>query len=265
MTGAPCFAVGRRRMNRFFIDERDVRAAGQISIKGRDAAHIALSLRLRAGAFIEVVLGGRLYRAQLAQVAPHEVSAFLSQTMGGQEGDSPLPIHLYQALPKGDKFDFVVQKATELGVASIRPVLSERVVIKVKNERIAKRRQRWQRIAEEAAKQSRRFDIPQVLEPVPLFSLPVMSPQDLSLVAWEEGDAALSSFLRGLAGPGAIHILVGPEGGFSQKEIGFLRGQNWRIVSLGERILRTETASIALLAIIQYELGDMGGGRRCLE
>ncbi|HBK85786.1 MAG TPA: 16S rRNA (uracil(1498)-N(3))-methyltransferase [Firmicutes bacterium] len=246
-------------MARFFLDVGELPESGRVAIRGDDAAHIAKVLRLQVGAAIEVVLAGQAYSAQLVDVTPSLVWAEVGEPILRQS-ESCLPIYLYQGLPKGDKLDLVVQKATELGVSSVTPVLSERVVVKLKPDAVAKKVQRWQRIALEAAKQSRRSEIPSVEEPVPLQELPQVPEQHLALVAWEADSTALRPLLQ--AGDyRAVHVLVGPEGGLTQAEVDYLRGRGWQSVSLGPRILRTETAPLALLAVIQYELGDLGGSK----
>ncbi|NLY53704.1 MAG: 16S rRNA (uracil(1498)-N(3))-methyltransferase [Firmicutes bacterium] len=244
-------------MSRFFLEQALL--GRHAVIEGDDAAHIAKVLRLKPGASIEVVAAGRVYLATLTEVSPNRVTAEVGDVLANS-GESDLPIHLYQSLPKGDKLELVIQKATELGVESITPVVTERVVVKLKPDSLAKRLARWQRIALEAAKQSRRGKIPTIGLPISLGELPPVPQSHLALVAWEEDSAPLRVALSG-QDVAAVHLLVGPEGGLTPREVDWLRERGWRSISLGPRILRTETAPLALLAIVQYELGDLGGGK----
>ncbi len=244
-------------MARFFLELRDLPADRRITITGDDASHISRVLRLKPGAEIEVVVAEQAYRARLTTVASDCVEAHVGEVLN-VSSESGLKLHLFQGLPKGDKLELVIQKATELGVSSITPVITERVVVKLKADVMAKRLTRWQRIALEAAKQSRRQAVPAINPPVPLLQLPMVPAGHLALVAWEEERAGLRPLLQG-KGYQEISVFVGPEGGLAGDEVSFLLRQGWQSVGLGPRILRTETAPLALLAIIQYELGDLGG------
>lgn len=246
-------------MARFFLDLEQLPVDESIAITNDDAAHIAKVLRLRVGEQVEVVVAGRAYSAQLTQVTPDLVLADVGDPLASSS-ESRLTVHLYQGLPKGDKLDLVIQKATELGVTTITPVLTQRVVVKLKPEAVAKKLQRWQRIALEAAKQSRRLQVPQIHVPIDFKDLPQPTEQELALVAWEEETTAIKPLLQA-ASYAAVHIFVGPEGGLTSLEVDFLLERGWHSVALGPRILRTETAPMALLAVVQYELGDLGGSK----
>lgn len=246
-------------MARFFLALEELPADKCIAIEGDDAAHMAKVLRLQSGVEIEIVIAGQAYSAQLTKVTPTLVLADVGEPVL-TSSESCLSLHLYQALPKGDKLDLVIQKATELGVTSITPVLTERVVVKLKPDAVAKKLLRWQRIALEAAKQSRREFVPTINPPVALQELPSVPEQHLAIVAWEEESAALRPLLQAPHCQ-AVHVFIGPEGGLTSNEVNFLLNQGWQSVALGPRILRTETAPLALLAIIQYELGDLGGSK----
>jgi 16S rRNA (uracil1498-N3)-methyltransferase len=246
-------------MARFFLDLEGLPLDKSIAITSDDAAHIAKALRLQPGEQIEVVIAGQAYSAQLTQIAPDLVLADVGEQLA-ISSESGVAVHLYQGLPKGDKLDLVIQKATELGVTTITPVLTERVVVKLKPDAVAKKLQRWQRIALEAAKQSRRLLVPQVYAPTNLRNLPMLAKRELALVAWEEETTDLKPLLQTSAYD-AVHVFVGPEGGLASSEVEFLLERGWLSVALGPRILRTETAPIALMAVIQYELGDLGGSR----
>lgn len=242
-------------MARFFLQHAECE---QVTLTGDDAKHIARVLRMHPGEQIELVIGEQAYTATLLAVDVQGVVARLGEQL--RDSESPLQIHLYQALPKSDRMDLIVQKATELGVHAITPVLSERVIVKPKESGGAQRIVRWQRIAAEAAKQSRRRLVPTVHELQALADLPPALNQ-LRLVAWEEAERPLRELLRETQAT-AVDILVGPEGGLTAAEVAALEQLGFHSVSLGPRILRTETAPLALVSILQYELGDVGGEGR---
>lgn len=246
-------------MARFFLDLADLPSSRSVTIEGDDAAHIAKALRLQAGEQVEIVVAGQAYSAKLVEVTPTLVLAEVGEPLV-TSSESYLSLHLYQALPKGDKLDLVIQKATELGATSVTPVLTDRVVVKLKPDAVAKKLLRWQRIALEAAKQSRREFVPTINPPSALQELPSVPEQHLAIVAWEEESAALRPLLQATHCQ-AVHVFIGPEGGLTSNEVNFLLNQGWQSVALGPRILRTETAPLALLAVIQYELGDLGGSK----
>lgn len=244
-------------MARFFLDHD---GGGElISIGGDDARHIARVLRMQPGERVELVLNGQLHAGELISVHPDQVQVLRGPVLP-EDSESPLEIHLYQALPKGDKLDLIVQKATELGVSSITPVLTERVVVKLKDLSSGHKLERWQRIAAEAAKQSRRIRIPTIQPPLTLANLPIVRDR-LRLVAWEESERPLAGLLQSQPPTRAVDALIGPEGGLTAAEIRLLNEHGFHSISLGPRILRTETAPLALLAILQYQLGDLGGER----
>lgn len=244
-------------MARFFLQQGA--PADQVTLTGDDARHIARALRMRAGEQIELVLGRQAYAARLLSVDVDKVVAEIGECL--EDSESPLQIHLYQALPKGDKMDLIVQKATELGVHEITPVLSERVVVKPREMVGAQRLARWQRIAAEAAKQSRRNLIPTLCEPLALADLP-MAAGRLRLVAWEDAVRPLAALLSEQSSR-SVDLLIGPEGGLTGDEVAVLSCLGFQSVSLGPRILRTETAPLVMISILQYQLGDIGGKRTC--
>ena len=196
---------------------------------------------------------GTEYRARISELCKAAVRAeILSQTK--QEARYPR-IFLGQGLPKSDKMDWIAQKATELGVSNIVPLVTERTIVKVKNEE--KRVARWQKICREAAMQSSRADIPQV-GPIQSFQdfillTPAPGPLTLKLFPWEEGTEPMKEVLRGRQDIKQIVFLIGPEGGFSSREAETAREKGFHLVSLGPNILRTETAAVAVLSMIAYE------------
>ena len=240
------------RPPRFFISPEQVSGL-QIILAGEDVRHIVLVLRMKIGEELLLCDGlGTEYSARITQVGKSEITAEIT----GQSKREPRypSILLGQGLPKSDKMDWIAQKATELGVATIVPIVTERTIVKVRDEE--KRVSRWQKIAREAAMQSNRPDIPQVHALVPLteFLRTLHSePGTLLLFPWEEGTQPLKDVLRERRDIKKIIVLIGPEGGFSAKEAELAKGKGFHLVSLGRNILRTETAAIAALSMIGYE------------
>lgn len=226
-----------------------------VTVTGDDAHHIGTVLRLRAGHFVELCdSSAAVYRAELVQTGRELIFELR------EECTAPslprLEITLAQCLPKGAKMDYVVEKATELGVARIIPVQSSRVV----GERhgAATRLERWRRIVRAAAEQSRARRIPAVDEPVSWETLTAAIPQyDRSLIAWEVAPARPRELDTLLAGAAGVLIVIGPEGGLSRDEVEAARAQGAVPFSLGTRILRTETAGLVAAALAYYAAGEI--------
>ena len=236
-------------MHRFFTNEIQ---NGTATVRGEDVKHIAKVLRLRAGDAVQLCDGaGNECDAVIASVSPDAVT-FDTQPWSRAKTESETRVTLFQCLPKAGKMETIIQKCVELGASAFVPVQSERCVVVLKPP-YAGRIERWQRVSEEAAKQSRRGVIPQVNLPVALDKLD-FSAFDTVLVAFEnERAVSLKAALREGCGT-RIAIVIGPEGGFSDAEIETLTGKGAQSVSLGTRILRTETAGMAMTAQILYEV-----------
>jgi 16S rRNA (uracil1498-N3)-methyltransferase len=240
---------------RFFISPEQV--SGQsITISGEDVHHIVKVLRMKTGDELLLCDGtGSEYSVKIAQVNKSDITTEV-KARSGREIRYPL-ITLGQGLPKSDKMDWIVQKATELGVANIVPLVTERTIVKIKDE--GKRISRWQKIAREAAMQSNRADIPAVGRIVSyndFLRTPNAELPTLFLLPWEEGTVPIKGILRANPGMKNIVVLIGPEGGFSAHEAEAAQGKGFHLVSLGPNILRTETAAIAVLSMIGYEFFD---------
>jgi 16S rRNA (uracil1498-N3)-methyltransferase len=175
--------------------------------------------------------------------------------------ESPLRITLVQGIPKGDKIEFIIQKATELGAWGVCPVITERTVVQVTPERKNSRVRRWQAIAAEAARQSGRVRAPGVAEIATFEALcEGLEPGACKLI-FREGEAyGLKEYLRNTAPSSPVYLFIGPEGGFSPREVEAVLARGGVAVSLGRRILRTETAGLVSLSLLQYEWGDLGSG-----
>lgn len=231
-------------------------AAGRLcAVQGDAANHIARVLRLGAGDALIVFDGeGGEYAARIEAVRKGEVTvAVLERRAVGRE--SPLPLTLAQGVSRGERMDWVVQKATELGVSRLVPVLTERSVVRLDPRQAQSKRRHWQGIAVAACEQSGRDRVPEVASPVALVQFLRALPQGgTRLLLSPEGSAALEA----LAPPaGDLIVLIGPEGGLTEDERRAACGQGFTALRLGPRVLRTETAAVAALALLQHRFGDI--------
>jgi len=222
------------------------------SITGAQAAHMARVLRAQPGMEADVVAGGHVFHAEVAAVSPDEVRFNLVAEL---QADPALPITLVMAIYKFDHMEWAIEKATELGVAALAPVIAQRTE-KHLAQAAEKRTERWRRIAHEAAQQSRRSDVPLVHPPAPLASRIRAASQSVRIVlAEQERTTTLRQLMAeaietaGSEMP-SLEIAIGPEGGWAPAEEALFDANGWRAVSLGPRILRAETAAIAALAVV---------------
>lgn len=252
-------------MHRFFVDPSDINLdLGKISIKGEDVKHIKKVLRLKEGQEVEVSDGlGNEYIVVIDRMGKDILDACIKEkSISNKESD--LRITLFQSIPKSTKMDFIIQKCTELGVHSIVPIVTKRSIVQLDTPKAKEKKlERWQRIAYEAAKQSKRDRIPKI-EALQDFNdiWNQIRQNDVNLVAYENEKAkGIKELIKNQCPPiyNNIGVIVGPEGGFEEHEIKALEDKGVFSISLGPRILRTETAGIVLLAILMYELGDLGG------
>lgn len=247
-------------MHKFFVSNNLIDGDKAV-IEGDDVKHIYKVLRLQIGDEIIINnLNGQEYLSRIDDINKKEVHvSIIEEIEGGNE--SPIRIHLYQGLPKSTKMDLIAQKGTELGISSITPVITERVV--VKNEGEFKKVDRWQRIALEASKQSKRTLIPVINTPISFEAMiDTIKSMDLIVVPYENAEGyGIKKMVKNLNVDSIIDIaiVIGPEGGFEEEEISKLKDIKAHIVTLGPRILRTESAGFVCTAILQYELGDVGG------
>jgi len=247
----------------FFVPPAQIKEQ-KVIVTGPDAVHLTRVLRLGPGDGFKVADGqGKGYRVRLSKISSGEIEGIIEEEFI-LTAEPPVSITLVQGIPKGEKMELIIQKSTELGVKEIIPLLAERSIVKLAGEKLEQRRLRWQRVAREAAKQCRRGEVPAVSVPLTLnqvFSR--MPPGAVGIMPWEEeGEVSLKQVLPTLqeALPGAgIFLFIGPEGGFAPREAALAKENGVVTVSLGRRILRTETAALAAATIILYELGDLGG------
>ncbi len=203
--------------------------------------------------------GGGEFRGRILSINPREAWVFVFKSLVPPT-ESPAKIVLLQALPDKERMELIIQKATELGVYSIVPFKSRRSISLEERERKQPKAHRWQSVAIKAAKQSRRGRIP-LLEPYCDFSeaLGYAEGSDLKVILWERGNKnPLRDVLSSKGNYGEVTLMVGPEGGFDPEEVQRAQGKGFIPITLGRRILRTETAAIVLVGIVQYELGDLG-------
>jgi 16S rRNA (uracil1498-N3)-methyltransferase len=240
------------RLPRFFISPDQIHGR-HITVSGEDVRHIAMVLRMKPGEILVLCDGkGMEYTATIEKVGRAEIVAGIVNEKK-REISSP-HVTLGQGLPKFDKMDWIVQKATELGVSSIVPLITERTIVKIKDEE--KRIVRWQKICREAAMQSDRIDIPTVchIQSFQDYLSPLAPVSDtLLLLPWEEGTQPIREVFKSHLGVQNIVVLIGPEGGFSATEAELATTNGFYPVSLGPNILRTETAAIATLSMVLYE------------
>ena len=238
-------------MRRRFIADTWSPSSGQpthAALTGDQAAHLGRVLRAQPGQVYDIVANGFLHRAEITSVSDNEIRFTLHEEL---EADAALPIHLLLAVFKFDHFEWAIEKATELGVARITPILARRTE-KHLAQAASKRVERWRRIALEAAKQSRRTDIPEINDPSPLSDALTAETAPLRILLSEtEQGLHLASALSTESGAPApdLALAIGPEGGWAPAEISLFSTHNWTHVTLGPRILRAETAAIAALAI----------------
>lgn len=247
-------------MRLFFVEPKDTQE-GRVTLTGPDVHHIRRVLRLKPGDHIVVSDGqGRLSRVRLERLTEESAEGVVLEAAEALSPKGP-SITLAQALPKARKFDFIIQKAVELGVERIVPLATRRAVVRLEGSRAAERLERWRRIAREAAKQCRR---PSVAEVAPLVDMETflssLGPPEAGqgrLLLWEDAVEPLGETLERLGRPASLICLVGPEGGFEEAEAARAVEMGFAATSLGPRVLRTETAPVALLAILQYALGGL--------
>jgi len=222
------------------------------TISGAQAEHMARVLRAQPGMEADVVAGGHVFHAQVAAVSPAEVRFNLIAEI---QADPALPVTLVLAVYKFDRMEWAIEKATELGVAAIAPVIARRTekhLAAAANKRV----ERWRRIVHEAAQQSRRSDVPLIHEPAPLASLVrAASGATRIVLAEQERTTTLRNAIEEAAAAAenempTLEIAIGPEGGWAPEEEALFDANGWRAVSLGPRILRAETAAIAALAVV---------------
>lgn len=245
-------------LRRFRIDKNSISGETALMRDPDEIRHIRKVLRIRPGDEVILFDGeGEERLATLVSATPTEIFFRLSSNPAPSPSESPLRIILGLGLLKAAKFDWVLQKATELGVFEIRPFYSQRVVAHLRAEILPSRQARWQRISAEAAKQSRRAQIPRVYPPISFAEiLSLDAGKALKILLWE-GEKAKT--LAGLFQEDwkTVFMLIGPEGGFAAQEAELAQTAGFHPIRLGPRILRAETAALAMVALVQFLAGDL--------
>ena len=245
-------------MHRFFVLPEGF-SENSVTLKGSDVNHIRTVLRMKPGDRIEVIdHQGIQYKVVLAEVErDHVRGEVLSQIVVRTE--SPVNIQMGQALVKGNAFDLLVRKATELGVHSVIALKTQRCVVRLAKEAESNRTQRWQRIVEEASKQCGRSRVPQVNSSV--LSIEEFCHQssdcDLKLVFWEGEQETRLQDIDPPDSVNSIAFLAGPEGGWAAEEIDFLKQKGFQTVTLGPRLLKADSVSLVILSLLQHRWGDL--------
>ncbi|MCX7746843.1 MAG: 16S rRNA (uracil(1498)-N(3))-methyltransferase [Clostridia bacterium] len=247
-------------MPRFFVNSTDI-SDHTINITGEDVSHIKKVLRLTPGD--NIIVSDGVCQDYLVEIERFEQDHIRTKVIRSEPNttEPPIDITLFQGLPKSDKMDFIIQKSIELGVTTIFPVITERTIVRIDQKKDAAHKvTRWQRIAIEAAKQSNRGKIPKIEFPINFDNaLNISKGMELSLIPYEkESKSKLKDIIQGKRIE-KIAVFIGPEGGFTENEIERSLLNGIKPVTLGPRILRTETAGLAVLSILMYELGDVGG------
>lgn len=249
-------------MPKFFVKSNQINE-NIITILGTDVNHIANVLRLKIEDEIQVCNeeNGVNYNTKIIEINKENIKCNIIE-IRESKAETSIHINILQGLPKAEKMEFIIQKCTELGVKEITPVEMERCIVKLDTKSESKKIARWQKIAEVAAKQSGRDIIPQINNVTKIKNIcKELKNYDIVLVPYEnEKNTTLKEALENLPDKDLkIGIVIGPEGGFDEKEIEKLEQENCKIITLGNRILRTETVAIAMTSVILYKLGDFGG------
>jgi len=245
-------------MYHFYVEPEAV-SADTARITGGDVNHIKNVLRMHPGEEIMILDGsGMEYRCEIETISDEVLARVLEAKK--TEAELSVRLLLFQGLPKKDKMELIIQKAVELGVSEIIPVLTKRTVVKLEDKKKEQKKlERWQAIAEAAAKQSGRGIIPKVCEAVKFIEAVRQAEQlDEALIPYElaEGMDEARERIRGLKGKKNIGIFIGPEGGFEEEEIALATSAGIHPITLGKRILRTETAGLCILSVIMFELEE---------
>lgn len=247
-------------MLRFFVEPCQIEEADRrIRIIGGDVNHIKNVLRMAPGE--ELWLSDGEEKEYYCSIESLDKEEILCRIHYVQEPAYELPgkIILFQCLPKGDKMEWIIQKAVELGASEIVPVESRRCVVRLDEKKAAKKTQRWQQIAEGAAKQSKRMKIPKVHEPVNFSqALSYAGEMDVKLIPYElqKGMKETRGVLAQIRPGQSVGVFIGPEGGFEENEISAAVKAGAVPITLGKRILRTETAGLALLSVLMFQLEE---------
>ena len=244
-------------MYHFFVEEEQVNGENAY-ISGSDVNHIVNVLRMKIGEELLIsVKGDWDYLCKIEEIENDRVNLKLLESM--EQRELPIKLTLLQGIPKSDKLEMIIQKAIELGVSEIIPVKTNRVVVKIDEKKTQAKVNRWNAIAESAAKQSKRSIIPKVLKPQTIDNaLEIVKDYGVKLLPYENADGIKKTkdILESLDTKNNIAVFIGPEGGFEEAEVKKSTDSGFEVITLGKRILRTETAGLALLSNIMIRLEE---------
>ena len=244
-------------MYHFFVEEEQVNGENAY-ISGSDVNHIVNVLRMKIGEELLIsVKGDWDYLCKIEEIENDRVNLKLLESM--EQRELPIKLTLLQGIPKSDKLEMIIQKAIELGVSEIIPVKTNRVVVRIDEKKTQAKVNRWNAIAESAAKQSKRSIIPKVLKPQTIDNaLEIVKDYGVKLLPYENADGIKKTkdILNSLDGKNNIAVFIGPEGGFEEDEVKKATDFGFDVITLGKRILRTETAGLALLSNIMIRLEE---------
>ena len=244
-------------MYHFFVSEEQINGENAY-IEGSDVNHIVNVLRMKTGEELLIsVKGDWDYLCKIVDIETERVNLKVLESM--EQRELPVNITLLQGIPKSDKLEMIIQKAVELGVSEIIPVKTKRVVVKIDEKKVDTKVNRWNAIAESAAKQSKRSIIPKVSEPMSIDNaLEIVKDFGVKLIPYENADGIEKTrkILDSMDKTKNIAIFIGPEGGFEESEVEKIKDSGFEVITLGKRILRTETAGLALLSNIMIRLED---------
>lgn len=243
-------------MYHFFVTPEQVKES-EIYIEGQDVNHIRNVLRMKVGEQIEISDGNnKKYLCEIAELSSEQVRLQVVEELQNNT-ELPSKIYLFQGLPKSDKMELIIQKAVELGVYEVIPVATRRAVVKLDDKKAVKKVERWNSIAESGAKQSGRSMIPKVKDVMSYkAALEYASALDVVLIPYElaEGMEQTRKIFEGIYPGQSVGIFIGPEGGFEREEVELAMEKGVSPITLGKRILRTETAGLTTLSILMYHL-----------
>ena len=244
-------------MYHFFVEEEQVNGENAY-ISGSDVNHIVNVLRMKIGEELLIsVKGDWDYLCKIEEIENDRVNLKLLESM--EQRELPIKLTLLQGIPKSDKLEMIIQKAIELGVSNIIPVKTNRVVVKIDEKKTQAKVNRGNAIAQSAAKQSKRSIIPKVLNPQTLDNaLEIVKDYGVKLLPYENADGIKKTkdILNSLDSKNNIAVFIGPEGGFEEAEVKKSTDSGFEVITLGKRILRTETAGLALLSNIMIRLEE---------
>lgn len=244
-------------MYHFFVSEEQINGENAY-IEGSDVNHIANVLRMKPGEELLIsVRGDWDYLCKIVDIETDRVNLKALESM--EQRELPVNITLLQGIPKSDKLEMIIQKAVELGASEIIPVKTKRVVVKIDEKKVDTKVNRWNAIAESAAKQSKRSIIPKVHEPMSIDNaLEIVKDFGVKLIPYENADGIdkTRKILDNMDKTKNIAVFIGPEGGFEESEVERIKNSGFEVITLGKRILRTETAGLALLSNIMIRLED---------